>query len=104
MDAGAAGEGERPYCVSAGEYKGVEIVFVDVWKTNVYEEFARIRSIMADFPYVAMVTHAPPPPPPLPLLCACPSPGALRTYPSPARCALLYVRWALLCGVTLSSL
>ena len=56
MDAGAAGEGERPYCVSAGEYKGVEIVFVDVWKTNVYEEFARIRSIMADFPYVAMVT------------------------------------------------
>lgn len=45
--------------VSAGEYKGVEIKFVDVWRSNIHEEFAIIRTILEKYPYVAMDTEFP---------------------------------------------
>ena len=48
--------------VSAGEYKGVEIKFVDVWRSNIHEEFAIIRTILEKYPYVAMVRRTLRPP------------------------------------------
>ncbi|CAI8010327.1 hypothetical protein GBAR_LOCUS6811, partial [Geodia barretti] len=34
--------------------------FIDVWASNLEEEFARLREIVKKYPYVAMVSHTHP--------------------------------------------
>ena len=44
--------------MNVGTYRGVDVKFRDVWAENIEEEFAVIRRILEDYPYIGMVRAA----------------------------------------------